>query len=615
MNFTPHVKWKLCYAFLSFLIWGLSPNIGTAQNQNLTKVLDAFSTKYDIYFSYDAQQLKELNTNVTFKKEEVLNEALDRLLKPLDINYEAIGGQFYVLEKQKPPSSPAPRSSKKSKRNSIGFQLLDQKDQSYIFNAFVFVRNSSLGTTSDLEGQVELMLDIYEEVEIVITHLNYETQSFVLNTQQKLPPTIYLQPKRIGIEEVLVQAKKGKSKKRKAWMKRFQNAFFGKYQKRNRIKLLNPEVLWFKEHNNVLTAHAVDHLSLVNKKLGYQMKFYLDTFNVDKNEDIIFAGKMFFEDIKPQISNTRKCELRRKKTFENSPSLFFKNLHKGIINDTKYEVGVSFLVGDKDSLQYEKIEAIDIDLARGQSSDTLFVNGHLTIIHKNNLSLQDKRIFSIKDLNVSFFRPKNGYFLFNKIGQMINQDEIVESGYWTDYRVASLMPIDYQKAQIDVTQQASPLLVIDQLEQFKKRAGEKIYLQLNKSYYSNRESIWFKTYLVDAVRHSASTPSQVVYVELINPADSILHTWILHAASNMHGDFQFNSSYPPGLYRLRAYTEYMRNFDEAYFFEKAIPIYDYYTNDLKTIATFINKKTRRRIDFRTFVKSGFPSYGRFRKSN
>jgi len=264
-------------------------------------------------------------------------------------------------------------------------------------------------------------------------------------------------------------------------MKRFKLAFFGKNQKKNKIKLLNPEVIWFEEKNNTLTAHAVDHLKIVNQKLGYQMKFYLDTFNVNKNDDIVFAGKVFYEDIKPTLSKPRKCERLRKKTYANSQMLFFQNLYHGELENSKYEIGVASAIPDTDSLHYEHVKMRDIIFSKGQLYDTLFVNGHLTIIHKDRLEdffqMRGNRIFRTNNLDVSFFRPEKGYFLFNKQGRLINQREIVESGYWTNYRVASLIPIDYQSVKNSKPNQNIPRLLTNQLDQFKKDASEKILLQ------------------------------------------------------------------------------------------------------------------------------------------
>ena len=47
---------------------------------------------------------------------------------------------------------------------------------------------------------------------------------------------------------------------------------------------------------------------------------------------------------------------------------------------------------------------------------------------------------------------------------------------------------------------------------------EKVYLHTDKHFYSAGETIWLKSYLVNAATHQPSTKSQYVYVELLDSA-------------------------------------------------------------------------------------------------
>lgn len=102
---------------------------------------------------------------------------------------------------------------------------------------------------------------------------------------------------------------------------------------------------------------------------------------------------------------------------------------------------------------------------------------------------------------------------------------------------------------------------------------EKIYIQFDKPNYYAGENIWFKTYLVDAAKHSIETLSKVVYVELINPEDEISETKIIKInEGGGEGDFELSADLIDGEYTIRAYTNFMRNFNHSYFFRKKIYI-------------------------------------------
>ncbi|MCL2502840.1 MAG: hypothetical protein FWE99_06890, partial [Bacteroidales bacterium] len=51
---------------------------------------------------------------------------------------------------------------------------------------------------------------------------------------------------------------------------------------------------------------------------------------------------------------------------------------------------------------------------------------------------------------------------------------------------------------------------------------EKIYVHTDKPYYISGEKIWFRAYLVNAMTHVPVFGSRYVYVELINPIDSVV---------------------------------------------------------------------------------------------
>jgi hypothetical protein len=65
----------------------------------------------------------------------------------------------------------------------------------------------------------------------------------------------------------------------------------------------------------------------------------------------------------------------------------------------------------------------------------------------------------------------------------------------------------------------------------------------------------------------------VLYVELITPQDTILQQHLLRIIHGFAiGDFKLPIEATSGIYRVRAYTRWMRNFDEAFFFERKIPV-------------------------------------------
>ncbi len=103
---------------------------------------------------------------------------------------------------------------------------------------------------------------------------------------------------------------------------------------------------------------------------------------------------------------------------------------------------------------------------------------------------------------------------------------------------------------------------------------EKIHLHTDRSMYVPGEKIWFKAYIVDAMSHLSPTYSQYVYVELIDASDSLVTRVMAYSDKNglFHGNIFLSQLIPEGDYTIRAYTRYMENLGDDYFFKKPIHI-------------------------------------------
>lgn len=98
---------------------------------------------------------------------------------------------------------------------------------------------------------------------------------------------------------------------------------------------------------------------------------------------------------------------------------------------------------------------------------------------------------------------------------------------------------------------------------------EKIYIQTDKPYYSAGDTIWFKAYLLHAALHKNMHYSRYIYVELINQQNHVVLREKVRPENEMYYcQMGLPSELPAGYYTLRAYTNYMRNLHEDYFFRK-----------------------------------------------
>ncbi|MCB0845697.1 MAG: hypothetical protein KDE26_20750, partial [Bacteroidetes bacterium] len=102
--------------------------------------------------------------------------------------------------------------------------------------------------------------------------------------------------------------------------------------------------------------------------------------------------------------------------------------------------------------------------------------------------------------------------------------------------------------------------------------AEKIYLHTDRTFYKPGESIWFSAYLIDPMKPAFQAESQIIYVDLINPKGKVEKQLRLHVKDfHTNGDFLLGQDAPGGIYRLKAYTNLMRE-DNVLPFEKELQV-------------------------------------------
>ncbi len=102
---------------------------------------------------------------------------------------------------------------------------------------------------------------------------------------------------------------------------------------------------------------------------------------------------------------------------------------------------------------------------------------------------------------------------------------------------------------------------------------EKIFVHTDKSAYLTGEILWFKIYVVDGTVHRPLNLSKVAYIDVLdNSQVSVLQTKIELKNGVGSGSVYIPVTVSNGSYKLRAYTNWMKNFSPDYYFEKPLTI-------------------------------------------
>lgn len=114
-----------------------------------------------------------------------------------------------------------------------------------------------------------------------------------------------------------------------------------------------------------------------------------------------------------------------------------------------------------------------------------------------------------------------------------------------------------------------------------KYIQEKVYLHTDKPYYASGDEIWFKAYVLNAKDLNFSPQSNLLYVELLDQKNQLKkRIRIPLAIGTGWGNFSLPDTLKEGNYRIRAYTNWMRNFDPDFYYDHIFKIGNIRTNQM-----------------------------------
>jgi TonB-dependent SusC/RagA subfamily outer membrane receptor len=509
---------------------------------------------------------------------------------------------------------------------TITGKVLNQADKKPVADASIFLSNASVGSKTNSDGTFTLTNAKPGKYDLVISVIGFNAAHYaILVDGNMVLPVIEIAPKAIALKEVSITSKHDPNRERNyQW---FKNEFLGTSELAKECKIINPEMLDlnYDEKTKILTATSFDFLIIENRALGYKIKYLLSDFmltNTDENDKkFLYTGAVLFEAMKGTVQQQELWEKRRQEVYEGSRIHFLRAASGNRIDQEGFRVLRMPLnpARPADSIINLKIKMYTIkrdkqnrdslaywikksklpkflpkpistpltknDIIQGPDKQGLFDlkcdNCALYITYNKEHHFGTGRLSQIylyspdnsANTLVIFDRPI-AYFDHN--GAITNSGSLTFNGAWAGKRLAELLPIDYESQQ-------NPEMVIDStlIKKLSSKLNiyatdhrvEKAYLHLDKPYYAAGDTIYFKAYVTAGPKHERSSMSGVLNADLVDPYNHFYKSIKLKLTDGVAwGDFALDDTLKAGNYRIRAYTNWMRNAGEDYFFDENIPV-------------------------------------------
>ena len=544
---------------------------------------------------------------------------------------------------------------------NISGKIVNQADQSSVANASVFLSNATIGAKTANDGTFILNKVKSGKYELIVSIIGFETyrrQITVDNISIALP-NLGIAPKTISLMEVKIKPQNDAN--RQKYLQQFRDAFIGTSQLARQCKIINPQMLdlEYNDETNTLTASSVDFLIIENQALGYRLKYLLGNFYKQSNYFNMlkthYEGSVFFEEMQGTPSEQKKWEKQRQRVYQNSPIHFLRSVIANRVHEEGFRV-FQYAYEPNPLRPPDDIIAAKIDhFTKLKASNKRYADSISYWIKKSKLdkTFQTLRNFPLDQTDIlkATDQPKmyalnceldglhvtyneDGHFSkngsLNHINDPINTEttlitfntpnalvdnngglaapnSLSFSGAWGHYRVAELLPVDYEAPQ-SLPAAPAPAFSENAIVKLKtftdQHINEKAYLHFDKQYYAAGDTMYFKAYVTQDDDHQLTSLSGVLHVDLINTTNKIDRSIKLQLSDGVAwGDFALADSLPKGNYRIRAYTNWMRNDGEDNHFEQLIPVAstrDYKVSESSTQKTLANNK----IDVQFFPEGG-----------
>lgn len=167
------------------------PESATPQRaQSLRQALKSLESRFNVRFGYDSRLL-DGRPLVVLVPTENLTQALDGLLKPLGLAYEAVSDKLYILSERSTvnPLPTARTTNADAQDRRVTGRILAGDTNSPLPGANVTVKGTSRGTTTDADGRFTLNVPDAGGT-LVISSVGYLSQELVLSSQTTIELTL-----------------------------------------------------------------------------------------------------------------------------------------------------------------------------------------------------------------------------------------------------------------------------------------------------------------------------------------------------------------------------------------------------------------------------------------
>lgn len=358
-------------------------------------------------------------------------------------------------------------------------KVIDSATQQPFANVSIFISNTGIGTISKQDGSFNLNIP-QGKYEIVFSYVGYATKTFS-TANIKEPLVVSLSPTEKQLADVVLMPfeKDGWQK----WGIAFIQLFIGTTDEANHCRIQNTQTLKFRfnKKDSTLTAVASEPLIIINKALGYNLRYQLEDFAFDfKSGHLSYLGYPFFTEMAGNNRQQKRWQQKRKNVYEGSEMHFMRSLYRNTIEQEGFDV---YRMLKQENQEKKRIKDFLKNNRMPADSNRYFENilsepDEKPIIYSGKLP-GDSIAFAVNEITAGFAFDNYLYIIYNKKkapatylrdfpdrtsdmaselsllqrvtveieanGNYTPAQTLLNSGYWGwSEKISTLLPFDYK---------------------------------------------------------------------------------------------------------------------------------------------------------------------------
>ncbi len=331
---------------------------------------------------------------------------------------------------------------------SVSGKVIDSATKEPLPGASVFCHNTTIGTTTNKQGEFSLQLKP-GGYELIISYTGYQTNTVRISSDSS-HMEIGMAKQEKSMEEVVIRSSNEVKDGWEKYGKFFIEHFIGETPNAALCILKNPEVLkfYYYKRSNKLKVLADSSLQISNKALGYDLRYELDSFVYYYKTDISsYRGYCFYTEMQGSTDEKRRWVFNRSKAYYGSKLEFMRSYYDSTLSDDGFMID---MLDENSDTKFNKVNPYDTLYYSPPDSTTeigVWYPRKFSVtytkkkpepeyIRKLGLPKIVSAQISYIDLADAISIKENGYYY--------DQKDWVNQGYWSWKNIADQLPYDYE---------------------------------------------------------------------------------------------------------------------------------------------------------------------------